>query len=141
MLEPKRITRRRVHRGKIKGNASRGHQIAFGDFAIKAAEGKYITARQIEACRIAITRKLQREGQVWIRIFPDKPITKKAAETRMGSGKGPLDHFSSVVHPGRILFEIGGGVSEELAREALRLAQYKLPIKTKIVTRRDYEGK
>lgn len=141
MLEPKRIHRRRVHRGKIKGNTSRGSQIAFGDFAIKAVEGKFITARQIEACRIAITRKLQREGQVWIRIFPDKPITKKAAETRMGSGKGTLDHFVSVVHPGRILFEIGGGVTETLAREALRLAQYKLPIKTKLVTRRDYEGK
>jgi large subunit ribosomal protein L16 len=141
MLEPKRIHRRRVHRGKIKGNTSRGSQIAFGDFAIKAVEGKFITSRQIEACRIAITRKLQREGQVWIRIFPDKPITKKAAETRMGSGKGALDHFVSVVHPGRILFEIGGGVNEELAREALRLAQYKLPIKTKILTRRDYEGK
>jgi len=141
MLEPKRIHRRRVHRGKIKGNTSRGSQIAFGDFAIKAVEGKFITSRQIEACRIAITRKLQREGQVWIRIFPDKPITKKAAETRMGSGKGALDHFVSVVHPGRILFEIGGGVSEQLAREALRLAQYKLPIKTKIITRRDYEGK
>lgn len=141
MLEPKRIHRRRVHRGKIKGNASRGFQIAFGDFAIKAVEGKFITSRQIEACRIAITRKLQREGQVWIRIFPDKPITKKAAETRMGSGKGSLDHFVSVVHPGRILFEIGGGVSQDLAIEALRLAQYKLPIKTKIVVRRDYEGK
>ncbi|NCP84456.1 MAG: 50S ribosomal protein L16 [Bacteroidetes bacterium] len=141
MLEPKRIHRRRVHRGKIKGNTSRGSQIAFGDFAIKAVEGKFITSRQIEACRIAITRKLQREGQVWIRIFPDKPITKKAAETRMGSGKGALDHFVSVVHPGRILFEIGGGVTEDLAREALRLAQYKLPIKTKIITRRDYEGK
>ncbi len=141
MLEPKRIHRRRVHRGKIKGNTSRGSQIAFGDFAIKAVEGKFITSRQIEACRIAITRKLQREGQVWIRIFPDKPITKKAAETRMGSGKGTLDHFVSVVHPGRILFEIGGGVTEDLAREALRLAQYKLPIKTKIITRRDYEGK
>lgn len=141
MLEPKRIHRRRVHRGRIKGNASRGFQIAFGDFAIKALEGKFITSRQIEACRIAITRKLQREGQVWIRIFPDKPITKKAAETRMGSGKGSLDHFVSVVHPGRILFEIGGGVSQDLAIEALRLAQYKLPIKTKIVVRRDYEGK
>jgi large subunit ribosomal protein L16 len=141
MLEPKRIHRRRVHRGKIKGNTSRGSQIAFGDFAIKAVEGKFITSRQIEACRIAITRKLQREGQVWIRIFPDKPITKKAAETRMGSGKGSLDHFVSVVHPGRILFEIGGGVSQDLAKEALRLAQYKLPIKTKIVVRRDYEGK
>lgn len=139
MLEPKRIHRRRVHRGKIKGNTSRGHQIAFGDFAIKALEGKFITARQIEACRIAITRKLQRDGNVWIRIFPDKPITTKPAETRMGSGKGTLDHFVSVVHPGRILFEVGG-VDKELAREALRLAQFKLPIKTKFIVRRDYDG-
>jgi len=139
MLEPKRIHRRRVHRGAIKGNATRGHQIAFGDFAIKALEGKFITARQIEACRIAITRKLQREGNVWIRIFPDKPITKKAAETRMGSGKGTLDHFVSVVHPGRILFEVSG-VSEAVAQDALRLAQFKLPIRTKFIVRRDYDG-
>lgn len=140
MLEPKRIHRRRVHRGKIKGDASRGHQIAFGDFGIKAVEGKFITARQIEACRIAINRKLQREGQVWIRIFPDKPITKKPAETRMGSGKGSLEYFVAVVHPGRILFEVGG-VNKDLAQEALRLAQFKLPIKTKFVVRRDYNGK
>lgn len=139
MLEPKRLHRRRVHRGKIKGLANRGHQLSFGDFGIKALEGKFITARQIEACRIAITRKLQRDGNVWIRIFPDKPITKKAAETRMGSGKGTLDHFISVVHPGRILFEVGG-VDKELAREALRLAQFKLPIRTKFVVRRDYDG-
>jgi large subunit ribosomal protein L16 len=140
MLEPKRVKRRRVFRGKIKGNTSRGHQIAFGDFAIKAIDGKFITSRQIEACRIAINRRLQREGQVWIRVFPDKPITRKAAETRMGSGKGSLDHWVAVVHPGRILFEIGG-VNMDLAKEALRLAQFKLPIKTKIVVRRDYQGK
>lgn len=140
MLEPKRVKRRRVFRGQIKGNTSRGHQIAFGDFAIKAMEGKFITARQIEACRVAINRRLQREGQVWIRVFPDKPITKKPAETRMGSGKGSLDHWVTVVHPGRILFEIGG-VNLDLAKEALRLAQFKLPIKTKIVVRRDYQGK
>jgi large subunit ribosomal protein L16 len=140
MLEPKRVKRRRVFRGKIKGNTSRGHQIAFGDFAIKAIDGKFITSRQIEACRIAINRRLQREGQVWIRVFPDKPITRKAAETRMGSGKGSLDHWVAVVHPGRILFEIGG-VNVDLAKEALRLAQFKLPIKTKIVVRRDYQGK
>lgn len=139
MLEPKRIHRRRVHRGAIKGNATRGHQIAFGDFAIKALEGKFVTARQIEACRVAITRKLQREGNVWIRIFPDKPITKKAAETRMGSGKGTLDHFVAVVHPGRILFEVSG-VSKAVAQDALRLAQFKLPIKTKFIVRRDYDG-
>lgn len=140
MLEPKRVKRRRVFRGPIKGNTSRGAQIAFGDFAIKAVEGKFITARQIEACRIAINRRLQREGQVWIRIFPDKPITKKPAETRMGSGKGSLDHWVAVVHPGRILFEIGG-VDMELAKAALRLAQFKLPIKTKVIVRRDYQGK
>ncbi len=139
MLEPKRIHRRRVHRGKIKGNAQRGHQLAFGDFGIKALEGKFITARQIEACRVAINRYLQRDGNVWIRIFPDKPITAKPAETRMGSGKGTLDHFIAVVHPGRVLFEVGG-VSKAKAQEALRLAQFKLPIKTKFVVRRDYDG-
>lgn len=139
MLEPKRLKRRRVHRGTFKRVATRGHQLAYGDFAIKALEAKFITARQIEACRIAISRKMSREGQIWIRIFPDKPITRKAAETRMGSGKGSLDHFVSVVEPGRILFEISG-VPLELAKEALRLAQYKLPIKTKFVARRDYDG-
>jgi large subunit ribosomal protein L16 len=139
MLEPKRVKRRRVHRGRIKDIATRGHQLAFGDFAIKAVEPKFITARQIEACRIAISRKMSREGQIWIRIFPDKPRTKKAAETRMGSGKGALDHFVAVVEPGRILFEISG-VPIELAKEALRLAQFKLPIKTKFVARRDYDG-
>ncbi len=139
MLEPKRVKRRRVHRGRIKDIATRGHQLAYGDFAIKSLEPKFITARQIEACRIAISRKMSREGQIWIRIFPDKPRTKKAAETRMGSGKGSLDHFVAVVEPGRILFEISG-VPQELAKEALRLAQFKLPIKTKFVTRRDYDG-
>lgn len=139
MLEPKRLKRRRVHRGTFKRISTRGHQLAFGDFAIKALEAKFITARQIEACRIAISRKMSREGQIWIRIFPDKPITRKAAETRMGSGKGSLDHFVAVVEPGRILFEISG-VPQELAKEALRLAQFKLPIKTKFVTRRDYDG-
>ncbi len=139
MLEPKRLKRRKVHRGRIKGNTGRGHQLAFGDFGLKALEPKFITARQIEACRIAIARRLQRDGQTWIRIFPDKPITKKAAETRMGSGKGALDHFVAVVHPGRILFEITG-VSEALARDAMRLASFKLPIKTKFVVRRNYDG-
>lgn len=139
MLEPKRLKRRRVHRGTFKRISTRGHQLAYGDFAIKALEAHFITARQIEACRIAISRKMSREGQIWIRIFPDKPITRKAAETRMGSGKGSLDHFVSVVEPGRILFEISG-VPQELAKEALRLAQFKLPIKTKFVTRRDYDG-
>jgi large subunit ribosomal protein L16 len=139
MLEPKRLKRRRVHRGTFKRISTRGHQISFGDFAIKALEAKFITARQIEACRVAINRKMSREGQIWIRIFPDKPITRKAAETRMGSGKGSLDHFVAVVEPGRILFEVSG-VPRELAQEALRLAQFKLPIKTKFVVRRDYDG-
>ncbi len=139
MLEPKRIHRRKVFRAKLTGLSSRGHQLAFGEFGLKAVDAEFITARQIEACRIAITRKLQRAGQVWIRIFPDVPITKKPAEVRMGSGKGAIDHFVAVVHTGRILFEIGG-VDEQLAREALRLAQFKLPIKTKIVARRDFEG-
>ncbi|MDA0671177.1 MAG: 50S ribosomal protein L16 [Bacteroidetes bacterium] len=139
MLEPKRITRRRVHRDKLKGNAGRGHQIAFGNFALKALEPKFITSRQIEACRITISRTLNREGQTWIRIFPDRPITSKPAETRMGKGKGALDHFIAAVKPGRILFEISG-VSEEKAREAFRRASHKLPIKTKFVKRRDYTG-
>jgi large subunit ribosomal protein L16 len=139
MLEPKRITRRRVHRDKLKGNAGRGHQIAFGNFALKALEPKFITSRQIEACRITISRTLNREGQTWIRIFPDRPVTSKPAETRMGKGKGALDHFIAVVKPGRILFEISG-VSEEKAREAFRRASHKLPIKTKFVKRRDFTG-
>ncbi|HBW00447.1 MAG TPA: 50S ribosomal protein L16 [Bacteroidetes bacterium] len=139
MLEPKRITRRRVHRDKLKGNAGRGHQIAFGNFALKALEPKFITSRQIEACRITISRTLNREGQTWIRIFPDRPVTSKPAETRMGKGKGALDHFIAAVKPGRILFEISG-VSEEKAREAFRRASHKLPIKTKFVKRRDYTG-
>lgn len=139
MLEPKRIHRRRVHRDKLKGNANRGHTIAFGDFALKALEPKFITARQIEACRVAIARKLQREGQTWIRIFPDRPVTSKPAETRMGKGKGALDHYIAVVKPGRILFEVAG-TNKELAREAMRLAAHKLPIKTKFVVRRDYDG-
>jgi large subunit ribosomal protein L16 len=138
MLEPKRIHHRKVFRQEIKGLASRGHQLAFGEFGLKAIDGKFITARQIEACRIAISRHLQREGQVWIRIFPDVPVTKKPAEVRMGSGKGAIDHFIAVVHPGRIMFEIGG-VNSEVAKQALRLAQSKLPIRTKIVSRRDLE--
>lgn len=140
MLEPKRVKRRRVHKGRIKGNSTRGHTIAFGDFAIKALEGKFITSRQIEACRVAISRRMSREGQIWIRIFPDKPLTSKPAETRMGKGKGALDQFVAVVHPGRILFEVTG-VNKERSYEALRLAQFKLPIKTKIIARRNYQGK
>jgi large subunit ribosomal protein L16 len=140
MLEPKRVKRRRVHRANLKGNANRGHQINFGDFALKAMEPKFITSRQIEACRIAIARSLQRDGQTFIRIFPDQPMTSKPAETRMGKGKGALDHWVAVVKPGRILFEIAG-VTEESAREAMRRASHKLPIKTKFVVRRDYVGK
>lgn len=140
MLEPKRVKRRRVHRAKLKGNANRGHQINFGDFALKAMEPKFITSRQIEACRIAIARSLQRDGQTFIRIFPDQPMTSKPAETRMGKGKGALDHWVAVVKPGRILFEIAG-VTEERAREAMRRASHKLPIKTKFVVRRDYVAK
>jgi len=136
MLEPKRIHRRRVHRDKLKGNAQRGHTLAFGAFGLKALEPKFITSRQIEACRVAIARSLQRDGKTFIRIFPDRPMTSKPAETRMGKGKGALDHFVAVVKPGRILFEIAG-VSEEKAKEALRRAAHKLPIKTKFVKRRD----
>lgn len=137
MLEPKRVKRRRVHRDKLKGNAHRGATLSFGEFGIKALEPKFITARQIEACRIAISRSLQRDGQTFIRIFPDRPITSKPAETRMGKGKGALDHWVAIVKPGRILFEITG-VSEDRAREAMRRAAHKLPIKTKFVVRRDH---
>ena len=139
MLEPKRIHRRRVHRDKLKGNAQRGHTLSFGTFGLKALEPKFITSRQIEACRVAIARSLQREGKTFIRIFPDRPITSKPAETRMGKGKGALDHFIAVVKPGRILFEIAG-VTEDKAKEALRRASHKLPIKTKFIKRRDLDS-
>ena len=120
----------------MKGNAQRGNQLAFGSFGIKTLESKWITGRQIEAARIAVTRYMQRQGQVWIRIFPDKPITKKPAGTRMGSGKGAPEQWVAVVKPGRVMFEIGG-VSEELAREAMRLASYKLPVKCKFVKKEE----
>ena len=138
MLMPKRTKFRKMQKGRMKGNATRGTLIEFGDFAIKALEPAWITSRQIEAARIAMTRKMKRTGKVWIRIFPDKPITKKPAETRMGKGKGSPEYWVAVVKPGRILFEVGGGVSEDLAQEAMRLAQQKLPIKTKFVSRPDY---
>ena len=138
MLMPKRTKHRKLHKGRIKGNASRGTRINFGDFGIKAMEMGRITSRQIEAARIAMTREMKRAGMVYIRIFPDKPITRKPAEVRMGKGKGSVDHWVAPVRPGRILFEIGGGVSFEVAREAMRLAQQKLPIKTKVVVRPDY---
>ena len=134
MLMPKRVKRRRVMRGRMKGKASRGNFVAYGDFGLQATEPCWVTSRQIEAARIAMTRFIRRGGQVWIKIFPDKPVTQKPAETRMGSGKGSPEYWVAVVKPGRIMFEIAG-VSEEVAREALRLASHKLPIKTKIVKR------
>lgn len=137
MLQPKRSKFRKMHKGRMKGNAGRGNQIAFGSFAIKALEECWITSRQIEAARIAATRYMKREGQMWICIFPDKPITKKPAEVRMGKGKGAPEYWAAVVKPGRIMFELDG-VSLEIAQEALRLAAQKLPITTKFVVRRDY---
>ena len=139
MLQPKRTKFRKSQKMKMKGNAKRGDQIAFGSFGIKATEGCWVTARQIEAARIAITRFMKREGQVWIRIFPDKPITKKPAEVRMGKGKGAPEYWVAPVKPGRILFE-AEGVPLAVAKEALRLAAQKLPIVTKFVVRRDYPG-
>ncbi len=137
MLQPKRTKFRKMQKGRMKGNAGRGNQIAFGSFAIKALEECWITSRQIEASRIAATRYMKREGQMWIRIFPEKPITKKPAEVRMGKGKGAPEYWAAVVKPGRIMFELDG-VPLEIAREALRLAAQKLPITTKFVVRRDY---
>jgi len=137
MLQPKRSKFRKMHKGRMKGNAGRGNQIAFGSFAIKALEECWITSRQIEAARIAATRYMKREGQMWICIFPDKPITKKPAEVRMGKGKGAPEYWAAVVKPGRIMFELDG-VSLEIVQEALRLAAQKLPITTKFVVRRDY---
>mgnify|MGYP001581531983 CR=1 FL=1 len=137
MLQPKRTKFRKCQKMKMKGNAKRGDQLAFGSFGIKAVEGTWVTARQIEAARIAITRFMKREGQVWIRVFPDKPITKKPAEVRMGKGKGAPEYWVAPVKPGRILFE-AEGVSIEVAKEALRLAAQKLPIVTKFIVRRDY---
>ena len=133
MLLPKRVKYRRVHRGRMKGKATRGNFIAYGDFGLVATEPGWITSNQIEAARIAMTRYTKRGGQVWIKIFPDKPVTKKPADTRMGSGKGSPEYWVAVVKPGRVMFEIAG-VSEEVAREALRLASHKLPIKTKVIT-------
>ena len=139
MLLPKRVKYRRVHRGRMTGKAMRGNTLAYGEFGLQAMEPGWITSNQIEAARIAMTRFTKRSGQVWIKIFPDKPVTKKPAETRMGSGKGSPEYWVSVVKPGRIMFEIAG-VSEEVAREALRLASHKLPIKTKVVVRSEEAG-
>ena len=137
MLQPKRTKYRRSQKGRMRGNAQRGHELAFGSFGIKALENMWIEQRQIEAARVAVTRYMQRQGQIWIRIFPDKPITKKPAEVRMGKGKGAPEGFVAPVAPGRILFE-ADGVPYAIAKEALRLAAQKLPIATKFVVRRDY---
>ena len=139
MLQPKKTKFRKMQKGKMKGDAQRGHRIAFGSYAIKALEETWMTARQIEAARIAVTRFMKRQGQVWIRVFPDKPITKKPAEVRMGKGKGSVEGWVACVSPGRIIFECDG-VNEETAREALRLAAQKLPIKTKFIIRRDLQN-
>jgi large subunit ribosomal protein L16 len=137
MLQPKRTKYRKVQKGRVKGLAQRGSSLAFGTFGVKALEPAWMTARQIEAARIAMTRHIKRQGQVWIRIFPDKPITKKPAEVRMGKGKGAPEYWAAIVKPGRILFEIEG-VDIKVAQEAIRLAIHKLPIKAKFVVRKDY---
>lgn len=139
MLEPRKIKWRRVHRGRRRGMATKGSHVAFGSFGLKALEPGWVTARQIESCRVAIIRKIRKHGRMWIRIFPDKPITKKPAEVRMGKGKGAPDQWVAVVKPGKIMFEVEG-VSRELAAEALRMAGYKLPIKTKLAERREQAG-
>ena len=139
MLLPKRVKYRRVHRGRMTGKAMRGNTLAYGEYGLVATEPAWITSNQIEAARIAMTRFTKRSGQVWIKVFPDKPITKKPAETRMGSGKGSPEYWVAVVKPGRVMFEIAG-VSEEVAREALRLASHKLPIKTKVMVRAEEAG-
>ena len=138
MLMPKRVKYRRVHRGRMKGQATRGNTLTYGDFGLVATEPAWITSNQIEAARIAVTRYMQRQGQVWVRIFPDKPITKKPAEVRMGKGKGNPEGFVAPVTPGRLIFEIEG-VPFDIAKEALRLAAQKLPVTTKFVVRRDYD--
>jgi large subunit ribosomal protein L16 len=139
MLQPKRTKFRKQQKGRMKGNASRGHQLSSGTFGIKALDATFITSRQIEAARIAATRYMKREGQLWIKIFPDKPITKKPLEVRMGKGKGAVEYWVAVCRPGRVLFEIGG-VPLDVAKEALRLAAQKLPVKTKFLIARDYEA-
>ena len=138
MLLPKRVKYRRVQRGRLKGKAMRGNKVTYGDFGLQALEPAWVTSNQIEAARIAMTRNIKRGGQVWIKIFPDKPITEKPAETRMGSGKGSPEYWVAVVKPGRVMFEIGG-VSEELAREAMRLAAHKLPVKCKFIAKESEE--
>ena len=139
MLQPKRTKFRKQQKGRMKGNSGRGHQLSNGMFGIKSLDSKFITSRQIEAARIAATRYMKREGQLWIKIFPDKPITKKPLEVRMGKGKGGVEYWAAVVKPGRIMFEVAG-VPMETAKEALRLAAQKLPVRTKFVIARDYEA-
>lgn len=138
MLMPKRVKFRKSQRGRMAGKAKRGSKVNFGDFGLKALEPHWITSRQIEACRVALSRKMKRDGKVWIRIFPDKPVSKKPLETRMGKGKGAPEFWVAVVKPGRILFEVSG-VTKDTATEALKLCSHKLPIKTKVVARPDYE--
>jgi large subunit ribosomal protein L16 len=139
MLMPKRTKYRKAHRGRMKGKASRGNTLSFGEFGLQALEPCWMTSRQIEAARRAIVRHVRRGGKLWIRVFPDKPVTARAAETRMGGGKGAVDHWVAVVKPGRMIFEIAG-VQEEAAREAMRLASHKLPIKTRFVSRKEMVG-
>ena len=139
LLSPSRSKHRKQHRGRMAGEANRGSEIAFGEFGLQALEPCWLEARQIEAARIALTRSIKRGGKVWIRVFPDKPVTSKPAETRMGSGKGAPDHWVAVVKPGRIIFELGG-VREELAKEAMRLAANKLPIQTRFITKGEVES-
>ena len=139
MLQPKRVKYRKTHKGRRRGNAQVGNTVAFGSFGLQAVECAWLTNRQIEAARRAMTHYVKRGGKIWIRIFPDKPVTAKPAETRMGSGKGPVDHWVAVVKPGRILFEMGG-VAEEVAKGAMRLASYKLPIGTKFVVKESGVG-
>jgi large subunit ribosomal protein L16 len=140
MLMPKRVKWRKQMRGRMKGKATRGAEVSFGDFGLMALEPGWVTARQIEAARRAIVRTMRRRGKFWIRIFPDKPVTRKPAETRMGKGKGNVEYWVAVVKPGRVMFEVGGGLPDEISLEALHLAQYKLAIKTKIVARHDLAG-
>jgi len=139
MLQPKKTKFRKMQKGRMKGNAGRGHQLSSGTFGIKSLDSNFLTSRQIEAARIAATRYMKREGQLWIKIFPDKPITKKPLEVRMGKGKGAVEYWVAVVKPGRVLFEVGG-VPLDIAQEALRLAAQKLPVKTRFVIARDYEA-
>ena len=139
MLQPKRTKYRKMQKGRMKGNSQRGHRLSNGTFGIKSLDSNFLTARQIESARIAATRYMKREGSLWIKIFPDKPITKKPLEVRMGKGKGAVEYWAAVVRPGRILFEIGG-VPYDVAKEALRLAAQKLPVKTKFIVARDYQA-